>query len=275
VTGWQPLSVRRGLVERDGPYEGVPEHLVQVCKEWLVETVNTQTTRFGDENRIAEVLALRLRVPTGGQLSPISHIWAACDNRGSDFFLDALDLTLLLTNGRTAQKLRMNLALGGSVWTVDDNGASLVRRVSETEQEAYEASVSSEDEMAAELSTAWGAAYGRSPNASDAWDHAIKAVELALWQIVTPDKPTSTLGLIIARLQQQAGRFELRLQTSSKETSNVEALVQMLRLMWPNPDRHGTGARRTPTQAEAQNVVHLAVLIVNWARTEALGAVGQ
>ncbi|WP_448642774.1 hypothetical protein [Geodermatophilus sp. URMC 63] len=44
----------------------------------------------------------------------------------------------------------------------------------------------------------------------------------------------------------------------------------MLRLMWPNPDRHATGSRRTPTQEEAQNVVHLAVLIVNWVRSDAL-----
>jgi hypothetical protein len=41
----------------------------------------------------------------------------------------------------------------------------------------------------------------------------------------------------------------------------------MLRLLWPNPDRHGSPQnRRTPTLQEAQAVVHLAVTIVQWGR---------
>jgi hypothetical protein len=78
--------------------------------------------------------------------------------------------------------------------------------------------------------------------------------------------------VIIARLQQQADRFAFRLVTSSTQTTSVEALVQMLRLMWPNPDRHGTGERRAPSLDEAQNVVQLAVALVGWIRSKALTA---
>jgi hypothetical protein len=46
--------------------------------------------------------------------------------------------------------------------------------------------------------------------------------------------------------------------------------VQMLRLMWPNPDRHRTGTSRVPSAEEAANVVQLAVLIVGWIRTGGL-----
>jgi hypothetical protein len=45
----------------------------------------------------------------------------------------------------------------------------------------------------------------------------------------------------------------------------------MLRLMWPNPDRHQDGTpRRKPTQHEAEAVIHTAVTIVQWARSGVL-----
>lgn len=49
---------------------------------------------------------------------------------------------------------------------------------------------------------------------------------------------------------------------------SVAPLVAMLRLMWPNPDRHGGSPEhhRVPTIEEARSVVHLAVTIVQWGR---------
>jgi hypothetical protein len=44
----------------------------------------------------------------------------------------------------------------------------------------------------------------------------------------------------------------------------------MLRLLWPNPDRHGGTNSRQPSLDEAQAVVHLAVTIVQWARADLL-----
>lgn len=43
----------------------------------------------------------------------------------------------------------------------------------------------------------------------------------------------------------------------------------MIRLMWPNPDRHGGGETRTPTREDAVDVVHLAVTILGWVRNGA------
>jgi len=134
-----------------------------------------------------------------------------------DLFLDALDLAS--TRGRTAEDLRANLAIGGSVWTVANDDESLVRRVSEGEREAYERIICAADEIADELRTAWAAVYGRHSDPSDAWDHAIKAVELSLWPIVTPDKAKATRGTIIDRLSTKGDDFALRLATSSDRTS--------------------------------------------------------
>jgi hypothetical protein len=236
--------------------------------EWLMETL---APGYGDDG-IANRVALELHIT--GNVNQSATWWLLeAARKDETVFLDILDLTLAYnqTYGRS-QALEQVLYPGGSVWRVNDRGDGLERRVTDEEKAAYDGAVSPADEVAAELTTAWAHAYGRNPDPSDAWDHAIKAVELALWRIVTPAKANSTLGVIVARLQDQAQRFSFRLATSSKQTTNIEALVQMLRLMWPNPDRHGTGERRTPTQEEAQNVVHLAVLLVSWVRSGALTA---
>jgi len=50
----------------------------------------------------------------------------------------------------------------------------------------------------------------------------------------------------------------------------VETFINMLRLLWVNPDRHASGTVRMPTQEEAEYVVRLAVLIVGWLHSGAL-----
>jgi hypothetical protein len=271
VTEWQPLSVRRGIAKPDGPYEGVPPHLLQALVTWLWSVLGTRMDRRGEA--FAEAIGLRLRIEVGDEYAKAAYVIHSA-KRDEDLFLDVVDMALRAADNTQVGRLRNTLGMGGSVWTVADDGTSLVRRVSESEQDAYERTVSPADEIADELRTAWAAVYGRNPDPSDG-DHAIKAVELSLWQIVTPNKANSTLGVIIARLQQQADRFAFRLATSSTQTTSIEALVQMLRLMWPNPDRHGTGERRAPELLEAENVVQLAVLIVGWARSEVLAATMQ
>src|SRR3954447_12458499 len=111
------------------------------------------------------------------------------------------------TQGRTSEDLETQLLVGGSVWTVANDRLALVRRVSEEEQEAYDRALSSADEIAEELRTAWSAVYGRSPDPSDAWDHAIEAAELSLGPVVTPNDAKATLGKIIDRLSRKGEEF--------------------------------------------------------------------
>ncbi|PWW24910.1 hypothetical protein JD79_04102 [Geodermatophilus normandii] len=267
MSRWVPLSVRRGLAEPDGPYEGVPDHLRTRLLEWVEETLHPRFA--GAEEKVASLVALQLRIPAPERSTRLGAVLNACRD-DEDAFLDVLDLALAFTQGRTAEDLELQLLVGGSVWTVAADHRSLVRRVSEGEQEAYDRAQSPADEVSDELRTAWAAVYGRNPDPSDAWDHAIKAVELSLWPIVTPDDAKATLGKIIERLGRKPDKFFFRLATSSTKASNIEAVVQLLRLLWPNPDRHGTGERRAPTLQEAQNIVQLAVLLVGWVRSDAL-----
>jgi hypothetical protein len=193
----------------------------------------------------------------------------AC-TRDDDLMLDALDHALLMVNGEGSVELQRILTIGRSVWEVNERRDGLRRRVQRTEQAAYDQAASADDEISEELQTAWGKVYGRHPDPSDAWDHAIKAVEAALGPIVTPNDNTASLANIAGELSAQPPRFAFGLATSSNKLSNVETLAYMLRLMWPNPDRHATGKKRTSSWDEALHVVRLAVLVVGWARGGAI-----
>jgi len=221
---------------------------------------------------LAQELAMYLHIEKLEKYSWTTSVVRACQ-KDQDFFLDALDHTLLLIDGHDGDELQRLLTTGQSVWEVNERWDGLRRRVPRTERAAYDQAASTDDPTSKELQTAWQKVYGRHPDPSDAWDHAIKAVEAALWRIVTPDNDKATLGNLIDRLSKQGDQFALRLPTSSNQATNVDTFAQMLRLMWVNPNRHVTGDWREPTLKEAENVVQLAVLIVGWVRSDALATV--
>jgi hypothetical protein len=113
-----------------------------------------------------------------------------------DAMLDLVDAGLHLKWNRPEDLQTLNelLILGGSVWQVDPNGRQLIRRVDLTAAAPYEKATTPNDVAAEELAEAWRRAYGRNPDASDAWDHAIKAVEATLIPIVSPNQNKPTLG---------------------------------------------------------------------------------
>jgi len=164
------------------------------------------------------------------------------------------------------------LRAGRSAWTVAPDGRSLVTRVDATATDLFRRATTPADFASEELAEAWEKTYGRNPNASDAWDHAIKACEHALRSIVTPNNPTATLGGILGQLRAQPPQFELILRDNSPNPTvdPLATLEQILHLMWPNPDRHGSPDSRTPSQQEAEAVVQLAVTVVQWGRGDVL-----
>ncbi|OQQ31009.1 hypothetical protein A6410_05090 [Prescottella equi] len=187
-----------------------------------------------------------------------------------ELFLDAIDATLycLENYGGFADELRMVLETGASVWTVAPDKKSLTGVVEEEAQAVYEQATSVHDDASAELRTAWANAFGRNGDPSDAWDHAIKAVEDTLIPMVVPRKAKANLGDVLGTLgsPQSSGQWQMLLPGADK-SHDVAPLVAMLRLMWPNHDRHGgTSPKRVPSQAEARAVVTLAATIVQWHR---------
>jgi len=73
---------------------------------------------------------------------------------------------------------------------------------------AFERASEPADIASRELREAWSNAYAREPDASDAWDHSIKAVEAILRKVISPKNNLATLGTLIRDLRDGAHKFE-------------------------------------------------------------------
>lgn len=262
---YQPLSVRRGKREPRGPAEGVPPRLALPLQHWLEGMFGYRSSdgmRVNLMHQVALMADVAL-VPAINNYEIQEQILAAC-LADEDVFLDVLDATLR-AGGSGGHSLKETLQTGGSIWTVSDDGRSLQQRVDTATKAAFDAATSPAGEASSELTEAWANVYGLNPDASDAWDHAIKAVEAVLIPIVVPNKAKATLGDVLGQMKANPGGFVLDL-TSSGALGDVETLEALLRLMWPNPDRHGGAATRTPSLLEAEAVVQMSIMVVQWAR---------
>jgi len=198
----------------------------------------------------------------------IRDLLIACE-QDDDLALDVIDATLMLTQGKNRAALQAILDRSNSIWTIKADGTGLEERVDPAAVTAFEQAAGPEDVASRELKQAWTKAYGREQDPSDAWDHAIKAVEALLVPLVVPAQKNPQFGHALGQLRSQGERWRFVLPGPG-ETHSVEGLVAMLQMLWPNPDRHVSGQQRNPTIEEARAVVHLSVLIVQWLRTGGL-----
>ncbi|MEU5963882.1 hypothetical protein ABZ777_21990 [Micromonospora parva] len=223
-----------------------------------------------DANVIRRVaLAVRLPLGSGSGVHTLMGDFLRNCHAADDRYLDAIDAALYMARHADAERLAQILEDGGSVWTIRSDRKGLERRVDPAATQAFEQATNSDDLASVELSQAWSRAFGRDSDASDAWDHSIKAVEAILAPIVVPAQDKPQLGHVLGQLRNQGERWRLVVPGPEQDHS-VGPLVTMLRTIWPNPDRHAAGDPRTPSLAEAQTVVHLAVTIVQWARSGAI-----
>lgn len=263
MTGWQRLSVRRGIRSRDEPYEGVPGHLKHPLSEWVLDLFGWNSSYMDDE--LMALIASTLRIPLSGGYGPINDQIFAALNSDDDLYLDCIDACLHLSANPQSEKLKRILETGGSVWTVNSAGDGLERRVDATTKEASVRAMSAGDAASEELAAAWAAVYGRNPNPSDGWDHSIKAVEEILIPLVVPNQQKANLGHVAGQLKSDPSKWSFQLDANDVRT-NGETLEGMIRHIWPNPDRHGGAQKRTPTQGEVEAVVQLAIAIVELCR---------
>lgn len=269
---FQPLSVRRGRREPSPLHEGVPRHLRQPLRLWLEGWFG-----MGSRSRAVAVpfimkIAAAIEVPLQVRASPYDHgidLFNACTD--DDRFLDMVDACLHFLEGtRDVSSLEEILRSGNSAWTLSPDCTRLVRRLDASTEKAIFAAMAPADVAAQELAEAWERVYGRHPDPSDAWDHSIKAVEALMIPVVCPRQDKPTLGHVLGALDNQGDRWHLALPDADGAPRNVEVLVDMLRLLWPNPDRHGSEEGRIPEPAEAQATFHLATTLVHWIRLGAL-----
>jgi hypothetical protein len=278
-----PPTPREGRALEQGPFVGVPDHLGAPLTHWLRGRLIDPAPVFdfwhaGPRVKIALIhrvtLVGRIRLPGHPEpMDELTHVldwWQQDPEQFLDFihyFLQEIDVA-----ENDVKALDRTLERGGSVWRATDRG--LERWVDPAATAAFEMAASPEDTASDELAVAWTKAYGRDPDLSDAWDHAIKAVEAVLIPIVVPTQAGAHIGHVIGQLDRQGEQWNTLLrfnQTTppvNPPTTSVQALVGMLRLIYPNPDRHLGPDHRVPTIEEARAVVHLAVTIVQWGRDD-------
>jgi hypothetical protein len=263
----------------------VPPHLQAALVHWLqgafgyrtpkqsgVTSRGLRVTTGGLETDLMLSVATAARLPVSPGLLEASKLQNEVISiclANEEAFLDTIDATLSLTYKRSVDALEKALTMGDSAWRVSADSKSLQRRVEPTAQQAADAAMQPNDSASEELRAAWTAAYSRTPDASDAWDHSIKAAEAVLIPVVVPKVSKATLGTVLGQLDKQGHLYKFVLP-GRDDAHEISALIEMLKYLWPNPDRHASGNSRPPTLREAQAVTHLAVTIVQWIRDGAL-----
>ena len=270
MSDWQPLSVRRGLKPIPPLQEGFSGGAMPSLMHWL-------ETEFGyhGSSHIFEELVMRVALVCditldSGSANQIMRqlIEEAVDD--DDTMLEVLDATLAKGYMVSPQNLRGILEDANSAWAIKDDGRGLILRVDATSTEAYRQASTPADDASTELEESWARAYGKDSNASDAWDHAIKAVEALYIPIVVPGMQKANLGSVAGQLKANPAGFRFVIEPNPDAPAGIRTIEEMIRLMWPNPDRHAGARRRTPSNEEARAVVHTAVTLVQWARDGAV-----
>lgn len=258
MSDWVPRGEREGSRERIR-FDGVPEHLLQALGRWV------EGRRVGEVG--CQVIALRLEL-TVTNLEPWDLLRSATNDE--DLVLDVVEGLLWFghdSGGSTSEGLRQILAHSGSILTVGPDDKTLVASVDPTMERIATEAIAPGDAASQEVAQAWAKAFGRDPDPSDAWDHAIKAVEDALIPVVVPRQGKANLGHVLGALRGQGQQWRSVYPQADKD-HNVQGLVAMLEQIWPNPDRHGGGGgKRPPTLAEARAVVVIAAAVVQLARS--------
>jgi hypothetical protein len=107
------------------------------------------------------------------------------------------------------------------------------------------------------LADAWKAIATRDPQPGEAYDKAVKAIEVAAQPVVLPANPNATLGQIISAMNDKPSKWAFPL-------GDLCLVTDMSERVWTNHFRHGTQPRDDHTPEEADAAVHLAIPLVRF-----------
>lgn len=254
---YTPLRARHGMDTRDYATrtKDVEPHLELPLWEWCSRYLYDPLKPNLSSRRMC--IALRLE----------KHSLSAEITGNPDLLLDVVDWLLRFAafsgcNDPGVAPLEQMLDEGGSAWRVAPDGKSLIERTLDAEHAAVKLAAQGDDQIAADINTAWNAAWRREePSAVEAYAAAVNAIEGVLAPIVAPKHTRPTLGTIISDLRNKPEKWDTRFR--SAET--VEALTAMLDELWRSQHRHG-GAGVPNTLDEARDAVSIAVAVVGLCR---------
>jgi hypothetical protein len=123
-------------------------------------------------------------------------------------FLWALDHVCAVCGSDELEGLETILKQAGSAWRVSTVGVPhLERRVPEGVAEVAEEIMNQSGEAGGLLAEAWRELYGISPSPSEAYRHAVRAVETAAHEVVSPDHGKATLGTMIGAMRDKPSNW--------------------------------------------------------------------
>lgn len=168
-------------------------------------------------------------------------------------------------------ELANNLALSGAAVRVVEkaNSYRLSRLVPEgVEQAAEAAAIAASASAGKHLVGAWNAINAMEPNPKEAFSEGIKAVELAVHEVVTPDAKKVRLSQSVQALKDKKDWALVLATRDDNYPNHQEVVIGMLEtLVFAQNGRHG-GEPNNLEEARAH--VMLASLLVGWFATGAV-----
>lgn len=248
--GRVPLTVRRGIRSHFQLVEGIPEHARPLVNTWLYGVFDSDR---GDIRRNVRTVVSALRLPFKADY-PDELITKLTDD---DLYLDVLDF-ICKALPQHRESLNQELKVAGSAWRVDTDDGGLRRTIPDEALKSYAKALDDHPSAASHLSGAWEHAFGRHPDAGDAWNDAIKALEAVLSPIVIPNAKLAKLSDIQSAVRQAPeGKFAIRAAGRDPKAS----LSGMLDSIPYEPGRHGSDTSTAELQT-ARIVVLQATAIV-------------
>ena len=207
-----------------------------------------------------------MHMPAGSPQEQIRVFLTRC-NEEEGFILDLAEAMLERYgwDGRRAMELADLLTAANSAYAVKETWDGLEERVAPGVKELVREAVDAARGSAGDhLANAWNEAYGRTPDPVKAYSEAIKAVEAALAQRVSPQNGKQTLGTMIHDVTGKPSKWKFVIGDGS--VAGVETLLHMMRTLWDGQtSRHGgLSPTRDEDPDEARAAVHLAAALVQY-----------
>lgn len=267
---WVPIGAEPGF--RETMVKGIPVWMEAPLDEWYMEYIGAGDTAWN--MLVAFDLDAKNNPATSVfSNSTFSRMRASVSEEKILEFLDFVVYASLtderdymhLNSEDRAYALEGVLSASGSEWRVGQrNGLhGLEKRLAPAVQDATDMVVNGTGNANYLLSEAWHALRKRNPDAEEAYEKAVKAVEEAAIPVVLPKETTATLGKVLAAMRSQR-TWDLPL-TLKGEEGGPTMLISMIERLWKGQtSRHGANGYRKPTVEEADSAVMLAVVLVYW-----------
>lgn len=274
-----PFHVREEITEYQGPFAGIPDHLVASVQDWVRPMfLRIRNMSRGYEYRFSFDLLreaerrLTLDSGIGSNMQPKVASGRLDDLLKSrrDVLLSMLDFLLWkgVPDGEWQQELADILYQGGSIYQVapTDRRPGLERRVEQSVENVAQQALARGDSASELLSSAWSATFGLDPNPSHGYRNAVRAVEAVAVPLVVPNDPQGTLGKVVSHLDQARDQWEFALQTRRDGDPSVQTVIDCMGTLWTSHyDRHVTNGVPLHIGArEAEAALPLAATLVHW-----------